>query len=180
MRTLPAIVVLCLAWLAPTSAVDRSWKSGTWGPRGQDGSYAVDTASDTLRAEATGDAAATTLDAADGTDVRFAVDGRTLYVLDAAGHEHALTLLRTSPKYVTSYPALGGGHYITAVAAGGRRITLEDGTRWDIDPRLQFSVVGWQADDLIGIRRSTDDPAFTFEVDNTSKDEGVLANLRAR
>jgi hypothetical protein len=63
---------------------------------------------------------------------------------------------------------------------GGKLVTLEDGSQWDIDPRVQFVVADWQPDDLISIRRSTDEPAFAFEIDNTSRDDGALANLRAR
>ena len=62
----------------------------------------------------------------------------------------------------------------------GVSVTLEDGSRWDIDPRVQFSVADWQPDDLVTLRRSTDDPAYRYEVDNTSRDDGALANYRVR
>ena len=64
---------------------------------------------------------------------------QTVYVLDAKRAEHALTLLGIADKYSKSYAAVGSGHYIKAVAPGGTQVTLEDGSRWDIDDRQHFA-----------------------------------------
>jgi len=67
-----------------------------------------------------------------------------------------------------------------SIRPGGTQLTLEDGSRWDIDPRQYFAVANWQPDDLISIRREESDPDFSFEVDNTTQDDGSLANFRIR
>lgn len=176
------LTLFCLALLSTgplTTAAERSWKSGVWaaGPTG--GVYIIESASEFISGEAS-DAAAPPLSAASGSAVQYAIEQQTLYVLDGEKVEHALRLVSTSPKYSTSYSALGGGHYIKAVAPGGTRVTLEDGSRWDMDPRQHFAVADWAPDDLISVRRSTDDKAFAFEVDNTSRDDGALANHLTR
>jgi hypothetical protein len=112
--------------------------------------------------------------------VQFAIDGQTLYVLDAEKTEHPLSLVSAGAKYSKNYDAIGGGHFIKSVAAGGVQVTLEDGSRWDIEPRRHFAVAGWQPDDLIAMRREAGDADFSFEIDNTSQDDGALANYRIR
>jgi hypothetical protein len=174
MRFVSAICALLL--VAAGAAAERAWKSGTWVARTSSGAYAVETATDVITAESTGE----TLAATPGTDVQFAIEGRTLYVRDAQGTEHALTLLESNPKYSKNYAAVGSGHFITSVAPGGTQVTLEDGSRWDIDERQHFAVAGWQVDDLISIRREEGDPGFAFEIDNTTQDDGSLANYRVR
>ena len=115
-----------------------------------------------------------------GTSVQYAIDGRTLYVLDTEKVEHALALVKVDTRYSSNYSAPGSGHYIKAVAPGGISVTLEDGSHWDVDPRTHFSVAAWQPEDLISVRRSHDDPSYAYEIDNTSRDEGSLANYRVR
>ena len=46
--------------------------------------------------------------------------------------------------------------------------------------RQHFAVADWHPDDLIAVRRSTSDPDFAFEVDNTTQDDGAMANYRVR
>jgi len=169
--------VLVVASVAATAAAERAWKSGTWSTADR-GTYAIETSTQVITAEAAG--SETTLEARPGTDVQFAIDAQTVYVLDARQSEHALKLLGIADKYSKSYSAIGSGHYIKSVAPGGTQVTLEDGSRWDIDPRQHFAVGAWHADDLISIRREEDDPQFSFEIDNTTEDDGALANYRVR
>ena len=172
------VVLLCVS--VPASAAERAWKTGTWAPRTETGAYVIETARDVITGEAAAGASGPAIAAAPGARVQFAIDGKTLYVLGADKVEHALTLVGSAARYSVTYAALGGGHYVTAVAPGGTSITLEDGSRWDMDPGQHFAVAGWQPDDLIAVRRSTSSPAFAYEVDNTSQDDGALANHRAR
>jgi hypothetical protein len=175
MRVVALLCVLVVTSPAASSA-ERAWKAGTWSSADQ-GACAIETPTQVITAESPGSA---TLDATPGTDVQYAVEGQAVYVLDAQRTEHALKLRGIADKYSKSYAAVGSGHYIKAVAAGGTQVTLEDGSRWDIDPRQHFAVARWQPDDLISIRREEDDPQFSFEIDNTSEDDGALANYRVR
>lgn len=174
--------LLCLALLFTGSlaiGAERSWKTGTWATTSSGRVYIIESASDFISGEAP-DAGAAPLSATSGSTVQYAIEQQTLYVLDGEKVEHALRLVGSSPKYSNAYGAMGGGHYIKAVSPGGTRVTLEDGSRWDMDPRQYFAVADWQPDDLISVRRSTDDKAFAFEVDNTSRDNGALANHLTR
>jgi hypothetical protein len=176
MRVVILLCVLVVTPLAVSRGAERAWKAGTWSSAAQ-GAYAIETPTQVITAESPG---STTLDATAGTDVQYAIEAQTVYVLDAQRTEHALKLRGIADKYSKSYAAVGSGHYIKAVAAGGTQVTLEDGSRWDIDPRRHFAVARWQPDDLISIRREEDDPQFSFEIDNTSEDDGALANYRVR
>lgn len=177
------LLLFCFAAIgiagARSSAAERAWKTGTWAESPDAKTFAIESATEIIRGEMRTDDTVP-LSTSPGTSVQYAVEQQTLFILDSAKVEHALRLLGTAPKYSKNYGATGGGHYITAVAPGGTRLTLEDGSRWDIDVRQHFRVADWQAEDLISVRRSNDDPAFAYEVDNTSRDEGVLANLLAR
>jgi hypothetical protein len=170
--------VICLLAFTGVFAAGRDWKAGTWAERLANGAYVIETRTDIITAEATGSTGP--IEAAPGTAVQFAIDGNSLFILDASKNEHALELLGMAAKYSRNYSAIGGGHYVKAVAPGGTQVTLEDGSRWDIDPRQHFAVAGWQPDDLITIRREEGDPAFSFEIDNTTQDDGSLANYRVR
>jgi hypothetical protein len=176
MRPTALIVLLALAGsIVPVSA-QRAWKEGRWATAPAEGLVAIEAAADVMTARpADGDTPGRWA-GTPGDGVRYVLDGATLYLLDREDHEHALHVVETTPKYSTEYGALGGGHYIKAVAPGGVSLTLEDDSRWDIDPRQRFAVAAWHPDDLISVRRSTDDPAFAFEIDNTSQDDGTLAN----
>lgn len=180
MRSAVALSVVLFGLCVSASAADRKWQTGAWAAPTEAGAYVIETARDVITGEAAGGSGEPALASAPGSRVQFAIDGKTLYVLDADKVEHALTLLGSVAKYSNTYAALGGGHYVTSVASGGTSITLEDGSRWDMDPGQHFAIAGWQADDLISVRRSTSSPAFAYEVDNTSQDDGALANHRAR
>jgi DNA-binding beta-propeller fold protein YncE len=165
-----------LLFAASAAGAERAWKTGTWLARTASGAYVLETQHDIVTAEA---GSAETLSATPGTEVKFAIESNTLYVLEASG-EHTLRVIEASPKYSSNYQAVGSGHFVKSVAPGGTQVTLEDGSRWDIDPRQHFAVAGWQPDDLISIRREEGDPAFSFEIDNTTQDDGALANYRIR
>jgi len=173
MRLLPhlALVLLLTHGLA---GAERAWKPGVWAfpPSGR--TFVIESTTDFITGEAPADDA--TLAATVGDSVQYAVEQGALVVLDAQTREHSLRLVSSVRKYSSTYDALGGGHYIKAVARDGSRVTLEDGSRWDVDARLRFAVADWAPDELISIRRSNDDPAFAFEIDNTSRDDGALTN----
>jgi hypothetical protein len=175
MRMLSAICVL-LALAASATAAERAWRNGTWAQRTSSGAYAIETRTDVITGES---GSGETLTATSGTAVQFAIEGQTLYIRDG-NSEHSLKLTGSGPKYSKNYTAVGSGHFIKSVAPGGAQVTLEDGSRWDIDSRQYFAVAGWQPDDLISIRREEGDPDFSFEIDNTTQDDGSLANFRVR
>ena len=159
------------------SAAGHTWKTGRWAARGADGSLVVETARDLLNAEPP---AGDDLRASAGTAVQYALEARTLYVLDAEGHERALKLRSVAAKYSDAYTGVGGGHLLKSVAPGGTQVTLEDGSRWDIEETRHFAVAEWQPDDLITVRRDASAPEFAFTVDNTTQDDGAQANYRVR
>ena len=177
MRVPILLCVLVAVAVAAPAAAERAWKSGTWSTADR-GAYAIETSTQVITAESPG--SETTVEATPGTGVQFAIDAQTVYVLDAKRAEHTLKLLGIADKYSKSYAAVGSGHYIKAVAPGGTQVTLEDGSRWDIDSRQHFAVATWHPDDLISIRREEEDPQFAFEIDNTTEDDGALANYRVR
>jgi hypothetical protein len=158
----------------------RAWTDAVWATASAPGTAAIETASDVVTARLPEGDDGAGWRGKPPDPVRVAVDGSTLYLLDRDGQEHALHIVDSGAKYSGEYAAVGGGHYIKSVAPDGASLVLEDGTRWDVDPRQRFAVAGWRPDDLISVRRSTDDPAFAFEVDNTSQDDGTLANRRVR
>ena len=179
MRVLRLLCFAVIVTGALASAAERSWKTGVWATTSSGRVYVIEAATEFISGEAP-ETGAAPLSATSGSAVQYAIEQQTLYVLDREKVEHPLRLVGSSPKYSTAYGALGGGHYIKAVSPGGTRVTLEDGSRWDMDPRQHFAVADWQPDDLISVRRSNDDKAFAFEVDNTSRDDGALANHLTR
>jgi hypothetical protein len=61
------------------------------------------------------------------------------------------------------------------MSTDGLRVTLEDNSVWDLDPRSQFFTIEWQALEGISVRRSDSEQNFNYEIDNTSTDDGALA-----
>ena len=179
MRFAATICVLLLSTSLPAVA-ERDWKTGTWAAESDTRHLTIETATEIVTAEAPASGAASALRATPGSSVQYAIESRTLYVLDAEKVEHALAIVSVAARYSSSYSAPGSGHYLRAVAPGGASVTLEDGSRWDIDPRAHFSVANWQPEDLISVRHSNDDPSYAYEIDNTSQDDGALANYRVR
>lgn len=178
MRTVVAICVVALTFITTSSAAERAWQQAVWGPR-TNGSYLLETAREIVTANTTAETGE--LAATPGEPVQMAIEGRVVYVRQGSGPEHSLALTEAAPKYSNDYRAIGSGHYIKSLTPGGGQVVLEDGSRWDIDPRQHFAVADWQVEDLISIRRADDeDKQFAFELDNTTQDDGTLANYRIR
>ena len=79
-----------------------------------------------------------------------------------------------------TYGAIGGGHYVKSVSAAGDSVTLEDGSVWEIHPRLQFQVTEWEPSAGIAVRRTQPEDGFPYEMTNLDADEGVAARYRPR
>jgi hypothetical protein len=45
------------------------------------------------------------------------------------------------------------GFYVQAVDAGGRYVTLEDGTLWEVEYSDRATAAGWQSDDFVRVSR---------------------------
>lgn len=159
-------------------SAQRQWSTGSWDTTSAGREYILEGKDEFLTVEL--EPSDVPFNAVAGTTVQYAVDQRTISVRDGAGAERSFRVIKTAAKYSNDYSAVGGGHFIKAVSADGSRVTLEDGSRWDMDPRAHFSVAEWQADDLVTIRRSADDPDFPFNVSNTSRDDGAVAKHLAR
>ncbi len=178
MRLLSLAAFVLLLSLGAAGA-EHTWKPAAWAFPPDGRTYVLESATEFITGEMPeGDSPAIAVTVGDA--VQYDIEQRTLVILDAQKREHSLRLVSSVRKYSPNYDALGGGHYIKAIARDGSRVTLEDGSRWDIDPRLKFLVSGWATDDLISVRRSNDEAAFTFEIDNTSQDDGALANRLTR
>jgi hypothetical protein len=168
---------MCLAGML--FAQDRTWKEGVWTTAPDEHSYAIETDRDILVLTEQTPEAARSFAPIVGETVTYRTEkAPAVSVHDERTGDHTLQLVRQRPKYATDYPAAGSGHFIKAVGPGGASVVLEDGSRWDIDPLVRFSVADWETNEMISIRRSTDDPAFSYEIDNTSRDDGALANYR--
>jgi hypothetical protein len=123
-------------------------------------------------------------DATTGDMVTFAVEKNTVYIRDASGTEHKLRLIKKTERTRTgaappksAYAALGGGHVIRAVTEGGRYVTLEDGSRWEISPRDQYLSAEWDVLENVSVRTlPREENGFLYELINTSSDEGAVAN----
>ncbi|MFN7982755.1 MAG: hypothetical protein U0Q11_12920 [Vicinamibacterales bacterium] len=174
MRVLSSLA-LVLALTHGLAGAEHTWKPGVWAFPADGRTYVVESATDFITGEVA-ESDTSTITVTVGDAVQYAVEQSTLVLLDGQNREHTLRLVGSARKYSSTYSAAGGGHYIKSVARDGSRVTLEDGSRWDIDARLRFAVAEWAPDDLISIRRSNDEAAFAFEIDNTSRDDGALAN----
>jgi hypothetical protein len=181
-RRLLLIASACVLCLAPVvaHAAERAWKTGTWQPRSESRGYVVETERTLVTTAAPSGADDAALAARDGAEVRYVLEKGTIVLRDAHGGEHPLAIVSSAEKYSGEYNAVGGGHLVKTVAADGSRVTLEDGSRWDMDESRRFAIAEWQNDDLIFVRRHPDDPDFAFDLENTTQDDGALANHRVR
>jgi hypothetical protein len=133
------------------------------------------------------------IDVTPGTMVTFAVEKKSVYVRDPDGTQHKLRLIKrfdraraeasaapssAAPK--PAYSALGGGHVVRAVSEAGRYVTLEDGSRWEIEPGARYESAEWESSANVTVRPSREDPGWEYELINTSTDEGALARLLPR
>jgi hypothetical protein len=127
-------------------------------------------------------------DATTGDMVTFAVEKNTVYVRDSSGTEHKLRLIKKTERSRAealprkpAYSAPGGGHVVRAVTDGGRYVTLEDGSRWEISPRGQYQSVEWEVLANVSVRTlPRQENGFLYELINTSTDEGAVANYLGR
>jgi len=76
-----------------------------------------------------------------------------------------------------AYSALGSGHLLREVSGDGRFVTLEDGSRWEVIARDQFTTAEWQPPVAMAVRTTRGEDGFTYELVNTNDDEGVLARF---
>ena len=76
-----------------------------------------------------------------------------------------------------AYSALGGGHLLRDVSDDGRFVTLEDGSRWEVIPRDQFTSADWQPPAAMAVRTTRGEDGFNYELVNTNDDEGVMAKF---
>jgi hypothetical protein len=117
-----------------------------------------------------------------GGKATFALEKSTVYVRDQDG-QHKLRLVKKieHPRAEASrkpvYSALGGGHVVRAVSEAGRYVTLEDGSRWEIEAGSRYETSEWESSANVTVRASREDAGFGYELINTSTDEGALANL---
>src|SRR5262249_10180050 len=86
-----------------------------------------------------------------GGALTVAIAKNNVYVRTADGAEHRLRLVKRSERERAessrgpAYAGLGGGHVLRAVTDGGRFVTLEDGSRWEIAARDQYQTAEWEA-----------------------------------
>jgi hypothetical protein len=170
---------VCVSWM-PIGAAEREWRTGTWLPHAGIRGYIIETDRMLVTTAEPPDADAAALAPRDGATVQYVIEKDLVVLRDAAGHEHSLSVVTTAQKYSPDYNAVGGGHLVKSVSRDGSRVTLEDGSRWDMDESRRFAVAEWQADDLIFVRRHPDDADFAFDLENTTQDDGALANYRVR
>ena len=78
------------------------------------------------------------------------------------------------------YGAPGSGHLLRETREGGRYLTLEDGSQWEVHPRDRFQTAAWEADSNVTVRTTRAEDGFTYEIVNTQADEGALARLLPR
>jgi hypothetical protein len=145
--------------------------------------FVIETDDLRLEAEDTVPVGRQSFDASVGGMVTFAVDKNALYIRMANGSERKLRLVKNTARaraestQKPEYSALGGGHVVRAVTEHGRYVTLEDGSRWEIAARDQYQSMDWEVLANISVRmlpRAED--GFTYELINTSTDEGAVAN----
>jgi hypothetical protein len=153
-------------------AADRKWQTGTWRDSGDARTYVIVAATVRVHLEDVPATDKRAFEAPAGASVKYAVEGNRAFVLDTKGVEHELRVVRTVDL---NYTATGSGHYIKAMSTDGLRVTLEDNSVWDLDPRSQFFTIEWQALEGISVRRSDSEQNFNYEIDNTSTDDGALA-----
>ncbi len=79
-----------------------------------------------------------------------------------------------------TYSGVGSGHFVRAVAEKGRFVTLEDASRWEIDPIDRYRTTEWEADEGITVRRATPENGFDYELSNNDRDEGAHARYLPR
>jgi endonuclease YncB( thermonuclease family) len=192
-RLAAQIVFVALAVAAASAAgAERDWQPGVWAKPAADSvsppgtrEYVIDTDTLRLRVRDTIAPGHPSVSAPAGTAVTFAIDGTTVFVRQGAT-ERALRLIERIKKEV--YTATGGGHYVTAIDGGGLTVTLEDGSKWAVDPNRQFLTAHWKPYDEVTVSRLTLQPRmaslpatapseFEYFINNLDDDEGAAARF---
>jgi len=163
---------LALALGADRLAADRTWQTGIWRDSGDARTYVIVAGMVRFQLEDVPPADTRALEAPAGASVKFAVEGSRAFVLDRRSVEHEMRVLRTVDL---NYTATGAGHFIKTMAIDGLRVTLDDNSVWDLDPRSQFFTIEWRPFEGISVRRSDSEENFNYEIDNVDRDEGALA-----
>jgi hypothetical protein len=145
--------------------------------------FVIETEQLRLEAEDTVPIGRRSLEAEIGGKVTFAIEKNNVYVRTADGTEHRLRLIKKSDRDRAetargpAYGSLGGGHVLRGVTDGGRYVTLEDGSRWEVAARDQYQTAEWEASANITVRGlSRAENGFYYELINTTIDEGAVAN----
>jgi hypothetical protein len=166
---------------AHAQAVSRDWQKGTWasGPRTRAAlrSYTIETSDFQYEIEEASGRGADPLPAVTGQAVTFATDKDAVFVKIGDTTERQLRLVKTTRKLKT-YASAGTGHFIKAIGEGGKTLTLEDGSVWEIEPGTQYEVGSvWQPLHGIDVRSSEDEDGFNYSLSNTDLDRGTMARL---
>jgi hypothetical protein len=158
-------------------AAPRQWQGGTWMPRVDDRTLAIETDDVRVEVRATDATPTSPLGFKPGARVVFAIENTVVYVRTEKGAELSLRIARTIDK---KYTGVGGGHLLRAVTAEGRFVTLEDGSVWDVSPSDHFKTAQWEPGAVMSVTRLADGDDYKYEVDNIDLDEGALANYQAK
>jgi hypothetical protein len=158
-------------------AAPRSWQGGTWMPRVDDRTLAIETDEVRVEVRAPDQTPTGPLGFKPGARVVFAIENTVVYVRTEKGAEVSLRIARTIDK---KYTAVGGGHLLRAVTADGRFITLEDGSVWDVSPSDHFKTAHWEPGAVMSVTRLADGDEYKYELDNIDLDEGALANYQVK
>ncbi len=79
-----------------------------------------------------------------------------------------------------SYTGVGPGHFVLSVTSNGQFVTLEDKSRWEIDPGAWFRTMYWQAETNISVRRAEPGAEYAYTLINLDQDEGAGAQYLPR
>jgi hypothetical protein len=180
----PVAVLLAVFAVAGGQPANRVWQTGKWAAasssaRGNVHAYVIDTDDARYDVQETLASGATPLKTTAGAPVSFAldnVDSSIVYIRDDGDSERQLHLVKTTHKLRT-YGAAGPGHFIRAIGEGGGTITLEDGSVWNVDPRTQFKVAGWESLASITVHATEEDPDFNYILNNSDVDDWTFVTL---
>jgi hypothetical protein len=179
----PVAVLLAVFAVAGGQPANRAWQTGKWGAMttattaGRSvRTYAIE--ADDARYDVQEPAAPGTapLKTTAGAPVSFAVDNDVVYIREDGNAERQFHLVKTTRKLKT-YGAAGPGHFIRAIGEGGRTITLEDGSVWNVDPRTQFKTAGWESLAGITVHATEEDPDFNYILNNSDVDDWTFVTL---
>ena len=178
------VTLLALFAVAGGQPANRAWQTGTWGAasssgRGNVHAYVIETDDARYDVQETVASGAAPLKTAAGAQVSFAFDNSVndiVYIREDGNTERRLRLVKTTRKLKT-YAAAGPGHFIRAVGEGGRTITLEDGSLWDVNPRVQFKVATWEPLAGITVHLTEEDPDFNYILNNDDVDDWTFVTL---